>query len=1155
MSASGDIARRPDAVEAADVALRRAQAFLRLVRGEADDVDKSLWGSPAGKRHLAKRIVEAIPRHRVYVEPFAGGAQVFWAKEPSAVEVLADRDPDIAFAFRFVKGLTPTKLARLKRKSWVGDADRFKKLLDSKPDDDLERFYRFAYLAHFSFNKLRRGTMPDKHVGVEARFIDRLEKFAPRLKNVMVRCADYEDVVDEFDEEDAFFFLDPPYPGYEAEVGHDDWDEDQFGDVLRGIEGHFLVTYGTRSDTEKLFKGFHVERWRHTSGVGAHQGQGLRKSVTLVATNYRLHKADAREDRQMQLPNITAASPVEKTIWGSPAGKKRLAARLVKLIPAHKVYVEPFAGSGAVFFEKEPAETEVLGDADPEIAFAFQALATLTDDDLDALQKKDWIGRERTFRALQDARPRSKTEKLYRFLYLSHFSYGKLRGKSYNPNAEGVEARTIDRIEKYRERLRAAKVRSAHYADVVKEFDGKDTFFFLDPPYPGHDVEVGEDRFDEAEFRKVLEGIKGKFLVTYGTRGELDTSGFHVRKIRTPRTIRTMHGVGGPKTLPQLLIANYAITEKALGPYALDEVEAAVELTSDAATDLDHARALVKALAAEVDEPSIVTLACELDRIDGASDERAAALARELLPIGDRLAPALEAVPGAAGALREATPVIEELAKAQWSRAFINDLRDDAFLYIEPGGEKDEDGKTVPRSNRHFPFRDRNGDVDVPHLRNAIARIPQSNAAGLTADAKQKLQERARRLLDEAQDDEAAVEKARIVPFQQWGGSSKYARRLAERFPAHKRYVEPFCGAAAVFFVKGPAQEEVLADADPDVVFALRFIQRLDEASFAALERFSWRVSRAGFERARSCEPGSDAERFWKFVYGRVSTWGAKPDMGGFASIHDGQTYDLDDLWPFHERLQNTRLVTQDWKKTLADHDGPETLFFIDPPYEEEWAVANGVPAEEIAEAVSKLKGQYVVAYTDSADARRALAKLGRPFTLRVPEGRGAGHWQKRSRLFVASPGLQKADDVEWADPGGSTAGQAPARLSVVLDKRIPLLKTGEERYVLGVVLEPETVDAQKDIYSAAEVREAAHRFMEEYQNVGLMHRDLVNGRVKILESYVAPAPFEIDGVAVKKGTWLLAVRVLDDGLWKQVKDGELTGLSIGGSAIRSTAT
>jgi site-specific DNA-adenine methylase len=857
--------------------------------------------------------------------------------------------------------------------------------------------------------------------------------------------------------------------------------------------------------------------------------------------------------RQMELPNIGPVASMQKTIWGSPAGKKRLAARLVKLIPEHKVYVEPFAGSAAVFFEKPPVETEVLADADPEIASAFKSLGTLTDDEIAALEKKDWVGRKRIFHALQDARPRGKVEKLYRFLYLSHFSYGKLRGKSYNANAEGVEARTMKRIERFRERLRAVKVRRAHYAEVVKEFDGKDTFFFLDPPYPGHNVEVGEDRFDEGEFRKVLDGIKGKFLVTYGTRGDLDTTGFQVRKIRTPRTIRTMRGVGGPKTLPQLLIANYAITAKALGPYALEEVEATVELAADAAADLDHARALVSAIAVDVDEPPIAALAREFDRFDGASAECVAVLAKELLPIGARLTAALAAaVPAVVEAFREAGPLLEELAKAQWSRTFVNELPDDAFLYIEPGGKKDKGGRTVPRSNRHFPVRDRKGELDVSHLQNAIARIPQSTAAGLTADGKRELQQRARHLLEEAQEASASVEKARMVPFQQWGGSSKYARRLVERFPPHKRYVEPFCGAAAVLFAKEPSDEEILADADREVVFALRYIQELDARSFAALERFTWKVSRTGFGRARTCEPASDAERFWKLVYGRVCTWGAKPNMSGFASIHDGQTYDLDDLWPFQKRLRDVRLATQDWKKTLADHDGRETLFFIDPPYEDEWAVGNGVAPEEIAEVVGKLEGQYVVAYTDSAAARRALAKIGRPFTLRVSEGRSAGHWQKGSRLFVASAGaIQKTDDVEWLDLGGASPPPVPSRLSVVLDKRIPLLKTGEERYVLGVVLEPETIDAQKDIYSPAEVREAAHRFMEEYQNVGLMHRDLVNGRVKILESYVAPAAFEIDSTQIKKGSWLLAVRVLDDELWRQIKTDELTGFSIGGSAVR----
>jgi len=112
----------------------------------------------------------------------------------------------------------------------------------------------------------------------------------------------------------------------------------------------------------------------------------------------------------------------------------------------------------------------------------------------------------------------------------------------------------------------------------------------------------------------------------------------------------------------------------------------------------------------------------------------------------------------------------------------------------------------------------------------------------------------------------------------------------------------------------------------------------------------------------------------------------------------------------------------------------------------------------------------------------------------------------------------------------------------------------GEEQYVLGIVLEPDVVDAQDDTYSADEVRKASERFMEMHRNMGLMHQQKVNDKVQILENYLAPCDMQIGGQAVKKGTWLMGVRVKDASLWSAVKSGELTGFSIGGSAIRTPA-
>jgi len=153
-------------------------------------------------------------------------------------------------------------------------------------------------------------------------------------------------------------------------------------------------------------------------------------------------------------------------------------------------------------------------------------------------------------------------------------------------------------------------------------------------------------------------------------------------------------------------------------------------------------------------------------------------------------------------------------------------------------------------------------------------------------------------------------------------------------------------------------------------------------------------------------------------------------------------------------------------------------------------------------------------------------------------------------------PGFSEEDLVKLQDQARRLLAEAKENLTKASDvdfvKEVPLIKGADpedERYVLGIVLEPEEVDAQGDICSPEEIRQAAHRFMEEFGTLGLMHRFPADGQVKILESYIAPADFEIVGTRIRKGTWLLAVRILSDELWEQVKDGVLTGFSIGGSA------
>jgi len=73
----------------------------------------------------------------------------------------------------------------------------------------------------------------------------------------------------------------------------------------------------------------------------------------------------------------------------------------------------------------------------------------------------------------------------------------------------------------------------------------------------------------------------------------------------------------------------------------------------------------------------------------------------------------------------EAAMIDESDLRAAWTAAYINDLPDSAFACIDAGGTK-EDGKTTPRSLRHYPHHDAAGTIDPAHLANARARVRQA---------------------------------------------------------------------------------------------------------------------------------------------------------------------------------------------------------------------------------------------------------------------------------------------------------------------------------------------------------------------------------------------------------------------------------------------
>lgn len=113
----------------------------------------------------------------------------------------------------------------------------------------------------------------------------------------------------------------------------------------------------------------------------------------------------------------------------------------------------------------------------------------------------------------------------------------------------------------------------------------------------------------------------------------------------------------------------------------------------------------------------------------------------------------------------------------------------------------------------------------------------------------------------------------------------------------------------------------------------------------------------------------------------------------------------------------------------------------------------------------------------------------------------------------------------------------------------IPIEKFSDEGILIGVVYEPDVVDAQGDYATADEIEKACGRYNVDSKTLGIMHSEDAGDRATILESYIAPADFKIGGKLVRKGSWVMKIKVNDKELWKQVKDGKITGLSMAGRA------
>lgn len=218
-----------------------------------------------GKFYARKLILEHIPEHTSYIEPFAGGASIFFCKEKVESNWLNDIDEDLINTLTIIRD-RPQELIEILKvgsdskvpKSIIGKVKKGEPIPALKelhhffkniyvPKNDLERAFRWFYLNRTSYSGIMNTKnmywgYGDKYSMQPKNWGRNIERTSDKLQGVKITNLDFEEVIDNAPN-DSLLFVDPPY--FNA-------DQDKFYEHFFSREDHYRLLDCIRRNANRL---------------------------------------------------------------------------------------------------------------------------------------------------------------------------------------------------------------------------------------------------------------------------------------------------------------------------------------------------------------------------------------------------------------------------------------------------------------------------------------------------------------------------------------------------------------------------------------------------------------------------------------------------------------------------------------------------------------------------------------------------------------------------------------------------------------------------------------------------------------------------------------------------------------------------------------
>lgn len=249
----------------------------------------TLFPWPGGKTRLLQHLLPLIAENprKTYVEAFAGGAALLFAREPAKAEVLNDNHGELVRLYRVVANHLDEFVRQFRWALTSREMFRWCQLQHPDTLTDIQRAARFFYLQRLAWGGKAAGQTPGFGLGGKAINLLRLEEDLSaahlRLHRVTVENLTWQKCLAKYDAADTLFLLDPPYwqtEGYGQEFGFEQYD--QLAAAMAGMKGQAILTINDHPDMRRVFDRFPGRSVgiRYTIGSGA--GVARRERIYLA---------------------------------------------------------------------------------------------------------------------------------------------------------------------------------------------------------------------------------------------------------------------------------------------------------------------------------------------------------------------------------------------------------------------------------------------------------------------------------------------------------------------------------------------------------------------------------------------------------------------------------------------------------------------------------------------------------------------------------------------------------------------------------------------------------------------------------------------------------------------------------------------------------